>query len=71
MDYLWTAFKTLAGIFVMSLIVPLMVWGGSGSWRRAFGALRTWWLIVGGAFVVIGGLALLMVALEAIDSGPH
>ena len=61
-----TAAKVLAAIFVMSLIVPLMVWGGSGSWRRAFGALRTWWLIVGGAALVVGALALLMTALEFI-----
>lgn len=66
MDYLWTVAKTLAAIFVMSLIVPLMVWGGSGSWRRAFGALRTWWVLVGGAFVVVGALALVVFVLEFI-----
>lgn len=71
MDYLWTAFKTLGAIFVMTLIVPLMVWGGSGSWRRALGALRTYWLIMGGAFLLVGGLALLVSLLEFIDSGPH
>ena len=71
MAYLINAAKVLAAIFVMSLIVPLMVWGGSGSWRRAFGALRTWWLIVGGAALVIGGLALLLTVLELIDSAPH
>lgn len=61
-----TAAKVLAAIFVMSLIVPLMVWGGSGSWRRALGALRTWWLIVGGAFLAVGGLAVLVTMLEVI-----
>lgn len=66
MDYLWTAAKTLAAIFVMSLIVPLMVWGGSGSWRRALGALRTWWLIIGSAFVAVGALALLLTLAEFI-----
>lgn len=71
MAYLINAAKVLAAIFVMSLIVPLMVWGGSGSWRRAFGALRTWWLIVGGAAVAIGALAVVMALLEFIDSAPH
>jgi hypothetical protein len=70
MDYLWVAFKTLGAIFVMTLIVPLMVWGGSGSWRRAVSALRTYWMIMGGAFLV-GGLALLVTLLEFIDSAPH
>lgn len=60
------AAKVLAAIFVMSLIVPLMVWGGSGSWRRAFGALRTWWLLVGGAFVVVGAVAMLLTLAEYI-----
>lgn len=60
------AAKVLAAIFVMSLVVPLMVWGGSGSWRRAFGALRSWWLIMGGGFVAIGLVALLLTLVDAI-----
>lgn len=71
MDYLWTTAKTLGAIFLMTLIVPLMVWGGSGSWRRALHALRWYWLIVGGAALLVGGLALLVTVLELIDSGPH
>lgn len=55
----------------MTLIIPAMVWGGTGSWRRALGALRTYWLIMGGAFLLVGGLALLVTVLEFIDSGPH
>lgn len=66
MDYLWTAFKTLAAIFVMSLVIPLIVWGGSGSLKKALLALRTWWLIVGGAFMLVGTLALLMTLMERI-----
>lgn len=66
MAYLVNAAKVLAAIFVMSLIVPLMVWGGSGSWRRAFGALRTWWLIVGGAALLVGLLAVIVAMLELI-----
>lgn len=66
MVYLVNAAKVVAAIFVMSLIVPLMVWGGSGSWRRAADALRTWWRIVGGAFVAVAVLALLIALAEFI-----
>lgn len=70
-DYLWTVFKTVGAIFVMTLIIPAMVWGGSGSFKRAMSALRTYWLIMGGAFLLVGGLALLVTLLEFIDSSPH
>lgn len=56
----------MAAIFVMSLIVPLIVWGGSGNWRSAFEALRGWWLIVGTLFVIGGGAGLLAVLMETI-----
>lgn len=65
-EVLYTTAKTLAAIFVMSLIVPLIVWGGSGSWRRALEALRGWWLIVGALFAIGGGAGLLAVLMEAI-----
>lgn len=66
-----TALKTLGAVFVMTLIIPAMVWGGSGSFKRAVQALRTYWLIMGGAFLAVGGVALLVTLLELIDSGPH
>ena len=56
----------MAAIFVMSLIVPLIVWGGSGSLRRALEALRGWWFIVGALFLIGGGAGLLAVLMEAI-----
>jgi hypothetical protein len=62
MDYLWLAFKTLGAIFLMTLIIPLMVWGGSGSLRAAVRALREYWLIMG-ALVAIGGAAAAWVLL--------
>ena len=65
-DFLYTTAKTLAAIFVMSLIVPLIVWGGSGSLRRALEALRGWWLIVGALFAIGGGAGLLAVLMESI-----
>jgi len=65
-EALYLTAKTLAVIFVMSLIVPLIVWGGSGSLRRAFEALRGWWFIVGALFLIGGGAGLLAVLMEAI-----
>lgn len=50
----------------MSLIIPLMVWGGSGSFKRAFGALRTWWLIMGVLFAIVGGVALWAALMDRI-----
>jgi hypothetical protein len=66
MDYLWLAVKTLAAIFVMTLIIPLMVWGGSGSLRRAFRALREYWLIMGSLAAIVGAVALWAVVMDSI-----
>lgn len=66
-----TALKTLGAVFVMTLIIPAMVWGGSGSLKRAVQALRTYWIIMGVAFLAVGGLALLVTLLEFIDSSPN
>jgi hypothetical protein len=63
---LWTAFKTTAVIFVMCLLVPLVVWMGSGSPRQAWYAFREYMKIMVGAFVLIGGLALLATLVEFI-----
>lgn len=55
-----TFLKTAGIIFGLSLIIPLMVWGGSGNWR---GALYGWWQwakIMIGFVVVGGGLGLLV-----------
>lgn len=56
----------MAAIFVMSLIIPAMVWAGSGSLREAIKALRFWWLFMGGLFAIVGGLALLTYLMELI-----
>ena len=50
----------------MFAIVPLMIWGGTGSWRHALHALRSFLGIMLGLAAVGGGLALLMVAAEYI-----
>lgn len=50
--------------FAMIAIVPLMVWGGTGSWRHALHALRQYAGILIGFAVVGGGLGLLMAFSE-------
>lgn len=45
---------TVAGIAGLVLIVPLMVWGGTGDWRHALHALLSYLKIMG-AFVIVGG----------------
>lgn len=66
MDHLFTAAKTLAAIFVMSLIIPAMVWAGSGSLREAIKALRFWWYFMAALFLGVGALALVAVVMERI-----
>lgn len=44
----------------MWAIVPLMVLGGTGSWRRAVQALRQYLMVLGGLALVGGGVGLLM-----------
>lgn len=55
------AVATIAALFA---IVPLMVWGGTGSWRHALHALKVYLQIMAGLAVVGGGLGLLMAVSE-------
>jgi hypothetical protein len=48
----------------MLAIVPLMVWGGSGSLRHAMHALKVYLQILGGLAVLGGGVGLLMAWAE-------
>ena len=64
MENLITALKTFAAIAAMSAIIPLMVWGGTGSWRGALHAWKAWAKIMGGFAVVGGGLGLIMAISE-------
>lgn len=50
----------LAVCCAMWAIVPLMVWGGTGNWRRALDALRQYLMVLGGLALVGGGVGLLM-----------
>ena len=62
MEWAWWQ-KTLAligAVAAMWAIVPLMVLGGTGNWRRALEALRQYLMVLGGLALVGGGLGLLM-----------
>ena len=66
MDNLYTAARTLLAIFVMTLIIPAMVWGGSGSWRHALHALKWYWIIMGSMVLIVGTFAAFAVFAEYI-----
>jgi hypothetical protein len=54
-----TFLKTAAVIFVMTLIIPLAVWAGSGSWRSGLYAFKRYMQLMGGLFgagLVIAGI---------------
>lgn len=54
-----TFFKTVAVIAVMFLIIPLAVWGGSGSWRHGLQAFVSYLKIMGcitGAGLLFAGV---------------
>ena len=68
MEWTWWQ-KTLAllgAVTVMWAIVPLMVLGGTGDWRRALQALRQYLMVLGGLALVGGGVGLLMALAEFI-----
>ena len=68
MEWTWWQ-KTLAllgAVTVMWAIVPLMVWGGTGSWRRALQALRQYLMVLGGLALLGGGVGLLMALASRI-----
>jgi hypothetical protein len=54
-----TFFKTLAAITIMVMIIPLAVWGGSGSRRQAWQGLKGYLI----AMAVIVVPAVLIAAL--------
>jgi hypothetical protein len=52
---------TVATLAAMFAIVPLMIWGGTGSWRHAWEALKMYLGILGVLALIGGGLGLVMV----------
>jgi len=63
-ENLWTALKLAAAITVMSMVIPLMIWGGSGSWRGALHAWASWAKIMGAMVLIFGGFGLMMAISE-------
>ena len=64
---MWTWQQWLMFLGVMAAgvsIIPLMVWGGSGSWRRALQALREYLAIMGTLVAVVGLVALAILVAE-------
>ena len=45
-------------------IIPLMVWGGSGDWRRALQALREYLTITGTLAIIVSVAALSVLIAE-------
>jgi hypothetical protein len=56
----------LAAMFIagLVLIVPLMVWGGTGDWRHALHALLSYLKIMGAFAIIGGGFGVLMAFAE-------
>lgn len=61
-----TTLLVIAVVVGMSLLIPLCVWGATGSFRHALHAWRQWGLIVGGAFLAIGALAVVFSMTELL-----
>jgi hypothetical protein len=57
-------FLTLAACAALFAIVPLMVWGGTGSVRHALHALKVYLQIIGGIALLGGGLGLVLAFAE-------
>ena len=69
MENLWAALKLFAAIAGMSAIIPLMVWGGSGSWRHGLHAWKSWAKVMGAFLTIGGGFGILAILNEAGFSG--
>lgn len=54
----------IVSIGAMVMIIPLMVWGGSGSLSRAWEALRQYAVGMAVFVVVVGGFGMVMAVAE-------
>lgn len=61
-----SALITFAAVAAMVAIVPLMVLGGTGSWRQAWEALRQYLAVMGLLLLAGGGFGLLMILATLI-----
>lgn len=67
MSWWKAALLTIATCAALISIVPLMVLGGTGSWRRAWEALRQYAGVLAIFAVLGGGLGLVIAATVFID----
>lgn len=58
-----TFLKTAAVLLVMSLVLPLFLWGATGHLRNSLRAWWSWWKYMLVAVVLVGGFALLQFAV--------
>jgi hypothetical protein len=64
----WQQWLMFLGVMAgMISIIPLMVWGGSGDWRRALHALREYLAIMGALVGVVSFVALAIFIAEVTN----
>ncbi len=68
MDFLRKLLLFVGAVGAMIAIIPLMVWGGTGDWRRAVEALKSYLSIAFWAVVIFGGAGALAALLGWIDT---
>lgn len=61
-----TLLKTFAAILVMSLVLPLYLWGATGHLRNSLRAWWSWWKYMLAAVGVVGAFGLLQLLIERI-----
>lgn len=64
MEFLTGFLKIVGVVGVMTLIIPLMVAGGAGSWKAGFQAWISYLKIMGSIVLVGGGFGIIMAISE-------
>lgn len=59
-------FITVAVCAGLILLVPLWIWGATSDWRKAWRALSEYLMVMGAFVVVGGGLGLLAALMERL-----
>ena len=55
-----TFLKTMAAIAVLSLVLPLYLWGATGHLRNSLRAWWSWWKYMLAAVIVVGAVSMAM-----------
>lgn len=67
MEHVIYALKLAGIILCMTLIIPLMVAGGAGSWKAGWEAWKSYLKIMGGMVLIFGGFGMLMALADWIN----